>query len=66
MFIDPKILADDVPDDAGVLAMKAALRELKMTMRKSGKPVDYPMRNEALAILNDARTAIDRINQPNS
>ena len=43
MFIDPKILADNTPDDAGVLAMKAALRELKMTMRKSGKPVDYPM-----------------------
>ena len=66
MFIDPKILADNVPDDAGVLAMKAALRELKMTMRKSRKAVDYPMRNEALEILNDARTAIDRINQPNS
>ena len=62
MFIDPKILADNVPDDAGVLAMKAALRELKMMMRKSRKAVDYPMRNEALAILNDARGAIDRIN----
>ena len=64
MFIDPKILADNTPDDAGVLAMKAALRELKMTMRKFRKTVDYPMRNEALAILNDARAAIDRINAP--
>ena len=62
MFIDPKILADNLPDDEGVLAMKAALRELKMTMRKSRKAVDYPMRNEALAILNDARARIDWIN----
>ena len=37
MFIDPKILADNVPDDASLLAMKAALRELKMTMRKFRK-----------------------------
>ena len=54
--------ADLTPDDDSVSAMKAALRDFKVTMRRSAKGTDYPMRSEAIAILADARERIDRIN----
>jgi hypothetical protein len=59
MIFTPHIAADDQPDDSSLLAMRAALRDLKVTMRK---PVEHPRRAEMLAILGDARAAIDRIN----
>jgi hypothetical protein len=62
MIFNPEfIVADCDPDDAGLLAMKAALRDLKVVMRKSG---DYPRRGEMLGILGEARVRIDRINKP--
>jgi hypothetical protein len=62
MIFTPHIAADDQPDDSSLLAMRAALRDLKVTMRKPEVVRDYPRRSEALAILNDARVRIARIN----
>ena len=53
--------ADGSPDDDSLLAMRAALRDLKVVMRKS---VDYPKRAEILDLLADAGVRIDRINGP--
>ena len=54
--------ADLTPDDDSVSAMKAALRDFKVTMRQPRTVAEHPMRREMLAILTDARTRIDRIN----
>lgn len=51
--------ADGTPDDESLLAMRAALRDLKVVMRKAA---DYPRRGEVLKILGDAGQAIGRIN----
>ena len=59
MIFNPDFAADGTPDDVSLLAMRAALRDLKVTMRK---PVEHPRRAEMLVILGDARAAIDRIN----
>jgi hypothetical protein len=50
---------DGTPDDEAVRAMQAALRDFKVSMRK---PAEHPRHTEMLAILGDARAAIDRIN----
>jgi len=50
---------DGQPDDAAIAAMKAALRDLKVTVRRGS---DHPRRSEMLSILSEARTRIDRIN----
>ena len=52
--------ADGSPDEQSLLAMRAALRDLKVIRRKAA---DYPRRAEVVALLDDARQAIDRINQ---
>jgi hypothetical protein len=62
MIFTPNLTADGTPDDTGLLAMRAALRDLKVTMRKPRAPTEHPRRAEMLAILGDARTRIDRIN----
>jgi hypothetical protein len=59
MFNPEFIVAACDPDDDGLRAMKAALRDLKVSMRK---PAEHPMRAEMLHILGNARAAIDRIN----
>jgi hypothetical protein len=59
MIFTPDIAADGNPDDTSLRAMRVALRDLKVTMRK---PKAHPRRAEMLAILGDARAAIDRIN----
>ncbi len=64
MLINPDITADINPDDASLFAMKAAVHELKVAMRKPRASVDYPERCETLAMLTNARTMIDRINAP--
>ena len=51
--------ADGSPDDDSLLAMRAALRDLKVVMRKS---VDYPRRAEIMTMLGEAGQVIDRIN----
>jgi hypothetical protein len=61
IFQPNSITADGTPDDDGLLAMRAALRDLKVVMRK---PKEHPQRAEILSILSEARTAIDRINAP--
>jgi hypothetical protein len=62
MIFNPDFATDDTPDDASLLAMRAALRDLKVTIRKPRPARDYPRRGEALAILTVARLRIDRIN----
>jgi hypothetical protein len=60
MFQVPKSLAaDSNPDADSLLAVRAALRDFKVSMRK---PVDHPRRAEVLSMLGEARAAIDRIN----
>lgn len=59
MFNPESIVAQGDPDDAGLLAMKGALRDLKVSLRKSPQ---HPQRAKMLGILGDARLAIDRIN----
>lgn len=58
MFNPEFIVAACDPDDDSLRAMKAALRDLKVSMRK---PAEHPRRAEMLGILADARAAIDRI-----
>ena len=60
IFQPNSIAADGTPDDDGLLAMRAALRDLKVVMRK---PKEHPKRAEMLDMLTDARAAIDRINR---
>ena len=60
IFQPNSITADGTPDDDGLLAMRAALRDLKVVMRK---PKEHPKRAEILDMLTDARVAIDRINR---
>jgi len=52
--------ADGTPDDESLLAMRAALRDLKVVRRKD---TDYPRRKEVLDTLAEVRQAIDRINE---
>ena len=61
IFQPNSITADGTPDDDGLLAMRAALRDLKVVMRK---PKEHPKRAEMLGILADAKARIDRINAP--
>jgi hypothetical protein len=62
MFHTPKSLAADCNSDAnGLIAMRAALRAFKVSIRKSA---EHPRRAEILDILTDARARIDRINGP--
>jgi hypothetical protein len=51
--------ADSNPDAAAVAAMRLALRDFKVSMRKS--PGEHPRRDEMLSILTDVRASIDRI-----
>lgn len=62
IFTVDSLTADGTPDDAAIAAMKAALRDLKVTIRRGA---DHPRRPEMQTILNDARTWIDRINNAN-
>lgn len=55
------LTADGNPDDASLLAMKAALRDLKVVLRQ---PAEHPMRRQMMNVLADARQRIDRINAP--
>lgn len=55
------LTADGRPDDASLLAMKAALRDLKVVLRN---PAEHPMRRQMLTVLADVRASIDRINAP--
>ena len=59
IFQPNSITADGTPDDDGLLAMRAALRDLKVVMRK---PKEHPKRAEILDMLADAKARIDRIN----
>lgn len=59
VFQPHSITADGTPDDDSLLAMRAALRDLKVVMRK---PAEHRRRAEMLGMLADARAAIDRIN----
>jgi hypothetical protein len=59
IFQPNSITADGNPDDNSLLAMRAALRDLKVVMRA---PKEHPRRAEMLSILGEARAAIDRIN----
>ena len=52
-------LPHSIPDDDAVLAMQAALRDFKAISRK---PKPHPRREDILALLTDARAAIERIN----
>lgn len=61
-FVPDSMTADINADDAGLTAMRAALRDLKAVMRKSPTPAEHPRRTEMLAILADTKTRIDRIN----
>lgn len=63
MLLHPKTLnADGNPDDASLLAMRAALRDLKVVMPKRKPAPEHPRRAEMLAILTDAKARIERIN----
>jgi hypothetical protein len=53
------LTADGHPDEEGLDAMRAALRDLKVSMRKT---MEHPRRAEMLSMLSDARSAIERIN----
>ena len=59
IFQPNSITADGTPDDDGLLAMRAALRDLRVVMRK---PKEHPKRAEILDMLADAKARIDRIN----
>ena len=60
MILQPLSFAEDGhPDELAIAAMRAALRDLKVEMRKSA---EHPRRPELLSILSDARAMIDRIN----
>ena len=62
MFYAPKsFIADDNSDADNLKAIRAALRDFRVSMRK---PVEHPRRTEMLDILGNARAAIDRINAP--
>ncbi len=50
---------DSNPDDSAVRAMKAALRDLKVSLRQP--PEMHPRRAEMLAMLTEARASMDRI-----
>ena len=60
IFQTGSLTADGTPDDEGLAAIRAALRDLKVNIRK---PVAHPRRVEILDILSDARAAIERINR---
>jgi hypothetical protein len=59
IFQPDSFTADLTPDDISMSAMKAALRDLKVSIRKSA---EHPKRAEMLTLLTDARARIDRIN----
>ena len=59
IFQTNSINADGTPDDEGLAAIRVALRDLKVNIRK---PVAHPRRAEILDILSDTREALDRIN----
>ena len=59
IFQTNSINANGTPDDDELLAIRAALRNLKVRVRK---PIEYPKRNEMMDVLEDARVRIDRIN----
>ena len=59
IFQAAAITADSNPDDDSLFAIRAALRDLKVSLRK---PVEHPRRAEMLDILSEARATIDRIN----
>jgi predicted component of type VI protein secretion system len=62
MIAQPEVTAVDcTPDHDGLLAMRAALRDLKVVMRKLA---EHPQRAEMLDMLADARVRTDLINQP--
>lgn len=64
MIFQPQSLAaDGNPDDASLRAMKAALRDLKVVMRTPRLGKEHPRRPEILAMLDDARSRVDRINE---
>lgn len=63
MFYAPKtFIADDNSDADSLKAIRATLRDFRVSMRK---PVEHPRRTEMLDILADARARIDRINSKN-
>lgn len=62
MMFQPTIATDGEPDAAAIRAMQAALRDLRIVIRKPRKPAEHPRRADMLAILADARASIDRIN----
>ena len=53
---------DGQPDDESIAVMKAALRDLKVSLRHTRVPLEHPRRAEMLDILADARLKIERIN----
>ena len=61
---------DEDPDAAAVAAMRAALRDFKVSMRKQptfeSPGTEHPRRPEIMSILTEARASIDRINAPNA
>ncbi len=60
MIFQPySLTADGNPDDDSLLAMRAALRDLKVVIPKGA---EHPRRADILGMLGDARAAIDRIN----
>jgi hypothetical protein len=59
LYAPQPIPIDESPDNDGIIAMRAALRDLKVSMRK---PVEHPRRAEMLSMLGEARVMIERIN----
>jgi hypothetical protein len=61
MIFTANLTADGTPDDTGLLAMRSFAR-LNVRMRKPRPCGEHPKRAEMLAILGDARAAVERIN----
>jgi len=57
--------ANAKPDAATTRAMRAELKSFR-ALANAPSPTEHPLRAEMLVILADARTRIDRINQPAS
>ncbi|MFM9978110.1 MAG: hypothetical protein ACKVOP_08725 [Sphingomonadaceae bacterium] len=58
-FPGPAFTPDFNPDAEGLAAIRAALRDVRVNLKR---PAEHPYRDQALLILRDARVRIDAIN----